>query len=328
MDIQNFQKQIFAISGKQDFDSLAFEVFRYQASENSLYKEYLQQLKVKAEHISKVEQIPFLPVEFFKSHTVCTGSILQDATVFSSSGTTGKTTSRHFVKDLSIYESSFREAFKLFYGDPSEYCILALLPSYLEREGSSLLYMVQDLMDKGNDNGFYLNNLQDLAASLIRLHAENKNILLIGVTYALLDMAASYPVKIPGAIVMETGGMKGKRKEVVREALHQELCQAFGVQKIHSEYGMTELFSQAYSKGDGCFKCPPWMQVLIRDTNDPLALLKGSRTGGINVIDLANVHSCSFIATQDLGRVHADGSFEVLGRFGNSDIRGCNLLVD
>ena len=228
------------------------------------------------------------------------------------------------------------KGFELFYGNIQDYCILALLPSYLERDGSSLIYMVDDLIKKSNhaESGFYLNNYDELIFKLNSLEANSQKTLLIGVTYALLDLTEQFPLNKGGQgdlkriTIMETGGMKGKRKEMVREELHASLCQGFGVDAIHSEYGMTELLSQAYSKGNGIFNCPPWMKIMIRDTNDPFTFLQENRTGGINVIDLANINSCSFIATQDLGKLHADGSFEVLGRFDNSDIRGCNLLVE
>lgn len=237
--------------------------------------------------------------------------------------------SQHPVMDVSIYEESFRKGFELFYGDIKKYAILALLPSYQEREGSSLIYMVDDLirLSENKKSGYFLYNHAELAQTLEELKQSNTPTLLLGVTYALLDFAESHSVEFPEMIVMETGGMKGKRREMVREELHQILCAGFGVPAIHSEYGMTELLSQAYSKGAGRFHCPPWMQVATRDTNDPLQLLESGQTGGINIIDLANIHSCSFVATQDLGKLHTNGSFEVLGRFDNSDIRGCNLLV-
>jgi hypothetical protein len=237
--------------------------------------------------------------------------------------------SKHLVTDVSWYDESFRRAFDLFYGDIKSYCVLALLPSYLEREGSSLIYMAEDLVKaSGNpDSGFYLYNHADLYHQLKKQQQAKKPTLLIGVTFALLDFVEQYQLNFPELIVMETGGMKGRRKEMIREELHDKLCKRFGVRSIHSEYGMTELLSQAYSKGDGIFNCPPWMKIMTRDTNDPMSSLSGSQTGGINIIDLANINSCSFIATQDLGKVYADGSFEVLGRFDNSDIRGCNLLI-
>ncbi len=250
-------------------------------------------------------------------------------TTFTSSGTTGMINSKHLVTDISWYEESFRRAFEIFYGDIKDYCILALLPSYLEREGSSLIYMAEDLVKRSAnpDSGFFLYNHDELFQQIKKQQQIKRPTLLIGVTFALLDFVEQYPINFPELIVMETGGMKGRRKEMIREELHETLCKGFGVDAIHSEYGMTELLSQAYSKGNGIFNCPPWMKVITRDTNDPVSTLDTDKTGGINVIDLANINSCSFIATQDLGRVYKDGSFEVLGRFDNSDIRGCNLLI-
>lgn len=249
--------------------------------------------------------------------------------VFSSSGTTGQIQSRHFVKDIEFYIQSYRTAFKLFYGDISKYTILALLPSYLEREGSSLIYMVNDLIESSQNpkSGYFLDNHDLLKQTLEQLNTSKKPTILIGVTYALMDFVENHSIEFPELIVMETGGMKGKRREILRTELHEVLCKGFGVSLIHSEYGMTELLSQAYSKGSGIFYTPPWMKIQIRDSNDPLTLLGNGSSGGLNIIDLANVHSCSFIATQDLGKSYSDGSFEVLGRFDQSDIRGCNLLV-
>lgn len=311
-------------------------VFRYQSAENPVYKRYIETLGLEPSAISVPEQIPFLPVEFFKRFDVVSGARQPDAVIFTSSGTTGNITSKHIVSDVSLYEKSFRKGFELFYGDIRDYAIFALLPSYLEREGSSLIYMVNALIkDSQNEHSrFYLNATKEMTGWLMlrenflkkEENKEKKN-LLLGVTYALLDLAEEHKLKLENTIVMETGGMKGKRREMVREELHEALCKGFGVDAIHSEYGMTELLSQAYSKGNGIFNCPPWMQVMIRDTNDPFTFLPENKTGGINVIDLANINSCSFISTQDLGKKYSDGSFEVLGRFDNSDIRGCNLLV-
>jgi len=265
----------------------------------------------------------------FLNRTPIISSIDPVEVTFTSSGTTGITTSSHFVTDVGWYAESFRSAFRLFYGDIEKYCILALLPSYLEREGSSLIYMADDLIKQSNnpDSGFFLYNHDELYHQLKKQQSGQKPTLLIGVTFALLDFIEHYKLNFPELIVMETGGMKGRRKEMIREELHTTLCNGFGVDAIHSEYGMTELLSQAYSKGNGIFNCPPWMKIIARDTNDPMSLLNDDKAGGINVIDLANINSCSFIATQDLGKVYADNSFEVLGRFDNSDIRGCNLLI-
>lgn len=248
---------------------------------------------------------------------------------FTSSGTTGMITSKHLITDVSWYEESYRNAFSEFYGNIEDYVVLALLPSYLERQGSSLIYMVQDLIQLSNneESGFYLHNYNELISKLIELDSSGKNVLLIGVTYALLDLIELQKFQLKNTIIMETGGMKGRRKELIREELHEILCNGFGVSSIHSEYGMTELLSQAYSLGDGIFQCPNWMNILIRDTEDALTYVQTGKTGGINVIDLANINSCSFLATQDLGKKYANNSFEVLGRFDNSDIRGCNLMV-
>jgi hypothetical protein len=238
-------------------------------------------------------------------------------------------TSRHLVSDVSFYEQSYRLGFSEFYGNIQDYVVLALLPSYLEREGSSLIYMVDDLIKRSEhpESGFYLHNTDELAEKLKKLDASGQNILLIGVTYALLDLAEQHSFSLQNTIVMETGGMKGRRREMIREELHQVLCQGLGVPSIHSEYGMTELLSQAYSLGEGIFECPPWMHILVRDTEDALSYVADGKTGGLNVIDLANLNSCAFIATQDLGKQYENGSFEVLGRFDHSDIRGCNLMV-
>lgn len=322
------KQKVFSISNDQQFADAALDAFRFQAHNCAVYRDFIINLKVDIEQVDRVEKIPFLPISFFKSHEIVSSPDKAQAT-FTSSGTTGMINSQHLVTDVSWYEESFRRAFRLFYGDIRDYCVLALLPSYLEREGSSLIYMAEDLVKgSGNpDSGFYLYNHNELYQQLKKQRDAGKPTLLLGVTFALLDFVEQYPINFPGLVVMETGGMKGRRKEMIREELHQTLCTGFGVDAIHSEYGMTELLSQAYSKGSGIFNCPPWMKVIIRDTNDPISVLGTGKTGGINMIDLANINSCSFIATQDLGRVQADGSFEVLGRFDNSDIRGCNLLV-
>jgi phenylacetate-coenzyme A ligase PaaK-like adenylate-forming protein len=322
------KQQVFAINNERSFIETTLQVFQYQVANCGVYKEFIKGLKVKPADVKSVEQIPFLPVEFFKSHNVVT-SIKPDEVVFTSSGTTGMITSSHHVTDVSWYEESFRKAFSLFYGDIKDYTILALLPSYLEREGSSLIYMAQDLITESDNpnSGFFLYNHEELYKVLQNQREARKPTLLIGVTFALLDFIDNYKIDFPELIVMETGGMKGRRKEMIREELHSALCAGFGVNAIHSEYGMTELLSQAYSKGEGIFNCPPWMKIITRDTNDPFTLVGAGKTGGVNIIDLANINSCSFIATQDLGKVYEDGSFEVLGRFDNSDIRGCNLLV-
>jgi phenylacetate-coenzyme A ligase PaaK-like adenylate-forming protein len=319
---------IFSIDNPLEFEEIALEIFRHQAIKVPVYKEFVNYLAINPNAVERIEDIPFLPVEFFKSHLVVDFNIKNTETVFSSSGTTGIVQSKHVISNLSIYEQSFNKAFELFYGNIEHYVVIALLPSYLERSGSSLVYMCDHLIKNSTDerSGFYLNEYEKIKNIIV----ENdglKKVILIGVTYALLDFAEQFPFEMEHCIVMETGGMKGKRKEMLREEVHQTLCNAFHLTNIHSEYGMTELLSQAYSKGNGIFRTPPWMKIMIRETQDPFSYLKSERTGGINIIDLANLHSCSFIATQDLGKKYADERFEVIGRFDNADIRGCNLLV-
>ena len=319
---------IFTISNQKQFEKIALKVFRFQYENNLVYREFCDFLKTDVQKVKSIQQIPFLPIQFFKSHSVIsTTNPVQ--TTFTSSGTTGMITSKHIVSDVSIYEESYRKGFSQCYGNIEDYVILALLPSYLERQGSSLIHMVEDLiqLSKQDESGFYLHNYDELITKLIQLDQSGQNVILIGVTYALLDLIENHSFQLENTIIMETGGMKGKRKEMIREELHQQLCQGFGVNAIHSEYGMTELLSQAYSLGEGIFECPSWMQILVRDTEDALSYVREGKTGGINVIDLANINSCSFIATQDLGKKYSDGSFEVLGRFDHSDIRGCNLMV-
>jgi len=321
-------EQIFSINNEATFNEVALAIFKHQAHNCTVYKNYISHLKKDFSAVKSYKEIPFLPISFFKSHQVLSTAD-EPEVVFSSSGTTGQITSKHLVSDVKIYEESYMKAFQQFYGNPKDLCILALLPSYLEREGSSLIYMVDDLLkqSKHPQSGYFLHDVAQLYSTLLALAAAKQKTILIGVTYALLDFAAQFQIDFPELIVMETGGMKGKRKEMVREELHETLYAGFGVKNIHSEYGMTELLSQGYSYGQGIFNCPPWMKILLRDTSDPLSLLHGNQSGGINVIDLANINSCSFIATQDLGKVYEDGSFKVLGRFDNADIRGCNLLV-
>lgn len=319
----------FSIQTEAEFNEAALEIFRFQASKCNVYREYITHLKIDIEGIKNYVDIPFLPISFFKSHPIISSDKPIEIT-FSSSGTTGQITSKHLVQDLSIYEDSYNKSFELFYGKADEYCILALLPSYSERDGSSLIYMVDDLLQQTRrlKSGYFLHNHEELYQTLAELKSAKQKTILIGVTYALLDFTEQYQIDFPELIVMETGGMKGKRKEMVRAELHQLLCQSFGVKHIHSEYGMTELLSQGYSKGNGIFECPPWMKILLRDTSDPLTILSAAHTtGGLNVIDLANINSCSFIATQDLGKIHEKNKFEIMGRFDNADIRGCNLLV-
>jgi len=311
-----------------DITPAALEMFRYQYRHNALYRAYTDALHIQPEQVQTLTAIPFLPIQFFKTHTVVCGSFTPEL-VFESSGTTQTVNSRHLVKDAGLYARSFMTAFELFYGPVTDYVVVGLLPSYLERQHSSLVVMVQEMIQRSGHagSGFYLYEHERLYAQLQELEARGQKVLLIGVTFGLLDFAEQYQLHLQHTIVMETGGMKGRRKEMIREELHQTLCKGFGIDLIHSEYGMTELLSQAYSNGNGIFNCPPWMKIITRDTNDPMTLLDNDKTGGINVIDLANINSCSFIATQDLGRIYKDGSFEVLGRFDNSDIRGCNLLI-
>ncbi|MHC5354396.1 LuxE/PaaK family acyltransferase [Myroides sp. LJL115] len=320
--------EITQIQTKKEFHKIAMKVYRYQYENNPVYKQFCDLLDRTPLKVKTLLDIPFLPIEFFKSKEVLSSKEPIEET-FTSSGTTGAITSKHHVTDLDFYVESFRSAFSYFYGNIEDYVVLALLPSYLQRQGSSLIYMVQDLIEesKSEDSGFYLDNYKELAHKIIELDKQGKNVLLIGVTYALLDLIELQGFELKNTIIMETGGMKGKRKEMIRPELHQILAQGFGVNKIHSEYGMTELLSQGYSLGDGIFDTPPWMEILIRDTQDAFNYMPPGKTGGVNVIDLANINSCSFIATQDLGKKYEDGTFEILGRFDNSDIRGCNLMI-
>lgn len=321
------EKEIFNINSSEDFEKLAIEIFRFQYEHVSVYRNFCNLLGKNPSTVKNVENIPFLPIQFFKNHKVI-AKHLTEQTTFTSSGTTGNITSKHYVADIKLYEKSFLKAFTRQYGNPSEFAILALLPSYLERNGSSLIYMVEHLIEQSNNpnSGFYLYEMDALIAKLNLLEESGQKTILIGVSYALLDLIEKRKFRLKNTIVMETGGMKGRRKEMIKEELHETLKKGFGVSKIHSEYGMTELLSQAYSLGDGIFLCPPWMKILTRDAEDALSFTLG-KTGGINVIDLANLNSCAFIATQDLGKTFADGTFEILGRFDSSDIRGCNLMV-
>ena len=318
---------IFSIKSSDEFERLAIEIFRYQYENTEVYRKFCNLLKVAPSTVKKIENIPFLPIQFFKSHRVISKGVSETIT-FTSSGTTGSITSKHHVSDLSLYEKSFLTAFELSYGNPSQYAILALLPSYIERGGSSLVYMANRLInDSDNEHsGFYLKDINAIIEKLNYLENTNQKTILLGVSYALLDLIEKQKFQLKNTIIMETGGMKGKRKELIKNELHSILKKGFGVDQIHSEYGMTELLSQAYSKTDGIFYTPPWMKIFTRDTEDALSFVHG-KTGGISVIDLANLYSCSFIATQDLGRIKEDGSFEILGRFDASDIRGCNLMV-
>lgn len=320
--------RIFEIKSTRDFESLAFEIFEYQYQNTCAYREFCDHLGVGPNDISKLDEIPFLPIELFKSKEILSSKSTAEY-CFKSSGTTGSEVSKHLVADLELYKISFRRAFEKFYGDVSHYCVLALLPSYLERKDSSLVFMVRDLIQRSEhpDSGFYLHNYDRLSNQLKKLEEDKIPVLLIGVTFALLDMASEYKLSLKNTIVMETGGMKGRKREMIRQEVHGILKEAWGIDEVHSEYGMTELLSQAYSKGSGIFHSPDWMHIMIRDTEDPRKILPAGLSGGINIIDLANVYSCSFIASQDLGKSLPNGSFEILGRFDHSDIRGCNLMA-
>jgi phenylacetate-coenzyme A ligase PaaK-like adenylate-forming protein len=320
---------IFNIKSADDFPEYALEIFRRQFYGNIVYGEFIRNLRKDPVSVKSITDIPFLPVEFFKNHKVVTGTG-DHVKIFESSGTTGNIPSSHYIVDIRLYEKSFLNSFMRFYGEPGDYMIAALLPSYFERDNSSLVYMMNDLINRSHygGSGFYKDDKSSLLESIGRARSNGKKILLMGVSFALLDLAEEFSPDLHDTIVMETGGMKGRRKEITRPELHTILKNSFKVETIHSEYGMTELLSQAYSKGDGLFHSPPWMKMLIRDPQDPLSVTdEPGITGGLNIIDLANINSCAFIATGDLGRLHEDGSFEVLGRIDNSDIRGCNLLI-
>lgn len=323
--ICELQDKIFNVSAT-GFDALSLAVFRFQFDHNPLYRAFTQALHIRPESVTSPTSIPFLPIHFFKTHAVAAGTFDAEL-VFESSGTTRTGNSRHLVRDAGLYRQSFASAFELFYGSITDWCIIGLLPSYLERGQSSLVVMVDELIKKSQHpaSGFYLYEHERLMAHIAANEHSGQKTLLIGVTFALLDLAAAWPRPLRHTIVMETGGMKGRRKEITREEVHGILKKAWQLPAIHSEYGMTELLSQAYSHGDGIFQCPPWLRVMVRDEDDPLTMANASR-GLINVIDLANLHSCSFIATDDIGLLHAGGAFEVMGRMDNSDVRGCSLM--
>ncbi|HMC98969.1 MAG TPA: hypothetical protein VKH37_02415 [Ferruginibacter sp.] len=328
----DFEKRIFAAS-PVNFGELAIDVFRYQYEQNEVYKQYCDLLHANPDNVDSLKKIPFLPISFFKTHEVKTG-LFDAEDIFESSGTTGATTSKHFIKDLDLYKKSFSKGFEKFYGSTTSKCIIGLLPSYLERKHSSLVMMVEELIRTSEHqlSGFYLYDHEKLHRTIMHNEIKKTTTLLIGVTWALLDFAEKYPMQLRHTIVMETGGMKGRREELTRQQVHEILEKQLGLSLIHSEYGMTELLSQAYSKGDGIFHCPPWMKVLLRDEDDPLNVFNVDEddkqvSGVINIIDLANIHSCSFIATDDMGKLYRNGSFEVLGRVDMSDVRGCSLMV-
>lgn len=327
-NLESWNSRMTSIKNEHEFNALAIEAFHFQYKNVAIYKAYCDSIGCKKNLIEHYTRIPALPVSFFKTHTVLAKNHPVELH-FKSSGTTGINTSNHFVHQAAIYEASFLEGFKRFYGEPSEYCILALLPSYIEQGNSSLVYMADSLIKQSRHprSGFYLNNYPELSDALHELEQSGQKTLLLGVTYALLDLAEQFPQALDNTLIMETGGMKGRRKEIIREDLHHLLCESFHLNAIHSEYGMTELLSQAYSKGNGIFETPPWLKVLVRDTYDPYALMPEDRSGGINLIDLANIYSCCFIETKDLGKRLIDNTFTILGRFDNSDIRGCNLMV-
>jgi phenylacetate-coenzyme A ligase PaaK-like adenylate-forming protein len=321
--------RIFNINSESEFTELALEIFRFQYLNNAVYHEWTNLLKVNVNDVKLLSQIPFLPIEFFKKNKIVSIPDNESTIIFTSSSTTSQIPSQHYVTDISVYEKSFTKAFELFYGQPGELCILALLPNYLQRGGSSLVYMCDKLIKNSRHplGGFFLDNLNELISVIEKLKKERQKTLLIGVSYALLDLADTHIKLSDSFIVMETGGMKGTRKELLKQELHLQLCKGFGIDKIHSEYGMTELLSQAYSMGDGKFSSPPWMKFLIREVTDPLNIRSDRKTGGINVIDLANLNSCSFIATSDLGKLDAENRLELMGRYDNSDVRGCNLML-
>ncbi len=322
-----FEDKVFQVDA-EGFSSLALDLFRFQAEHNPVYKQFLQALKLDPSTVSAISEIPFMPIHFFKSHTIKTTDF-EPVEWFESSGTTQTINSRHYLKDMSVYRNSFLHGFKLFYGSPKDWVIIGLLPSYLERQHSSLIVMVDELirLSEHKESGFYLYEHEQLAQTLQIAREFGKKVLLIGVSFALLDFAEAYPMDLSNTVIMETGGMKGRRKELIRPELHDILKDAFKVDEIHSEYGMTELLSQAYAKEKGLFETPLWMKIMLRDEDDPFRILDRPGSGLINVIDLANIYSCAFIATEDVGRIHPDGRFEVLGRMDNSDVRGCALMV-
>jgi Acyl-protein synthetase, LuxE len=324
--MQGWDVKIFA-EGNLPFNRLALELFGFQYENNTVYRDYANYLDITPDKVQSLTEIPFLPVRFFKSHEVKT-TTFEPALIFESSGTTATINSCHYVKEPALYEKSFLTAFRQFYGEIKGWCVLGLLPSYLERENSSLVYMVKKLIKESGhtQSGFFLHDYQELNNVIAESEANKQKTLVIGVTYALLDFAEKFPPPLSSTIIMETGGMKGRREELIREEVHEKLKNAFGLKTIHSEYGMTELLSQAYSKGDGIFECPPWMKVLVRDEEDPF-LIKEEGKGAVNIVDLANIYSCAFIATDDAGKINADGCFEILGRMDGSDLRGCSLLT-
>jgi phenylacetate-coenzyme A ligase PaaK-like adenylate-forming protein len=324
---KQLEEKVFTITNEKEFAIIALDVYQFQFENNLLYQDYCNAVGKTPGTVKEITDIPFLPISFFKTHRVET-TVFDPQLLFNSSGTTGSVTSCHYVKEAGIYLQSFSAGFRQFYGDIKDYCILGLLPSYLERRNSSLVYMVDHLIKESGHqySGFYLNEFEELNYTLKKLQSMKQKTILVGVTYALLDFSTRHPQNLPNTIIMETGGMKGRGTEMTREELYEQLKKNFGVPVIHSEYGMTELLSQAYGM-DGKMRCPPWMKILLRDETDPFTIYESTGSGVINVIDLANLYSSGFIATDDIGKISGDGSFDILGRIDNSDIRGCSLMV-
>ncbi len=321
--------KILSISSSQEFEKYSIEIFNYQFEKNTIYREFCRLTGKNSSNIRSSFEIPFLPIQFFKTHKIISSNQPIKKT-FYSSGSTKNNLSKHHIIDLKLYEDCFLKIFTDFYGSPSQYNIIALLPTYLENKNSSLIYMVNKLIEKSENkhSEFYLDNYKKLKEKLLYLEEGDKKTILFGVSYALLNLIDFHKFKLKKTIIIETGGMKGKRKELIKSELHQMLKIGFGVKNINSEYGMTELISQAYSIHNEKFKSPPWMKIYIRESEDPMNIKTDNKSGGINIIDLANYNSCSFIATDDLGKLDKDGNFEILGRLDNSDQRGCNLLID
>ncbi len=331
MNISELREKIFKINSKERFSELSLEVFRYQALNNSVYSEYISLLGIDINSVTSLDGIPFLPVRFFKNREIISGS-REVETIFTSSSTTGMVPAKHYVTDLSLYRESFTNGFKQFYGEPSNYVFLALLPSYLERKGSSLVYMAQELIELSGkeESGFYLYNHKELYSILCKLRDNKENVVLLGVSFALLDFIKDYSIEFPNLIVIETGGMKGRGEELSRDELHSRISKGFGIKEVHSEYGMAELLSQAYSIEGGVFNSPSWMKIVIRDLHNPFKYFldcNDSPLGGVNIIDLANINSCSFIETEDMGYSFSNGSFTIEGRIKDSELRGCNMLL-
>jgi len=323
-----FEDKVFSIV-PEEFESLALEIFRFQAANNQVYQSFISALHIDPQTVNSIYRIPYLPISFFKSHPIATTEFKPEL-VFESSGTTGTVNSRHLVKNLAVYRRSFMKGFEHFYGPIADWCVIGLLPSYLERQHSSLVYMVDEMIriSKSPESGFYLSDFAGLAQVLATLEQRGQKTLLIGVTFGLLDFSEQFQLPLKNTIIMETGGMKGRRRELTRDEVHDQLKERFAAPAIHAEYGMTELLSQAYSKGDGLFECSLSMRVVLREEDDPFSIVSAAGMSGlINVIDLANIYSCSFIATDDIGRMHEGRRFEVLGRLDNADLRGCSLMV-